>query len=134
MHMNTNVSTRLFAHTHRSNPFSSSLAASSTHAPSHTHTPTHTRARPHRPLPSSPRYIFQLCRAIEFCHRSKVIHRDIKPENLLVNPDHTLKLCDFGFARTVQHPGQGQQLTDYVATRWFVSADGETERSRRGRV
>ena len=65
------------------------------------------------------RYIFQLCRAIEFCHRNSVIHRDIKPENLLVNPDHTLKLCDFGFARTVQNPGQGQQLTDYVATRWY---------------
>ena len=64
-----------------------------------------------------PLYIFQLCRAIDFCHRNDVVHRDIKPENLLVNPDHSLKLCDFGFARTVSHPGQ--QLTDYVATRWY---------------
>jgi cyclin-dependent kinase-like len=63
------------------------------------------------------RYIYQLCRAINFCHQNNVIHRDIKPENLLVNPDHTLKLCDFGFARTITHPGQ--QLTDYVATRWY---------------
>ena len=63
------------------------------------------------------RYCYQLCRAINFCHQNNVIHRDIKPENLLVNPDHTLKLCDFGFARTVTHPGQ--QLTDYVATRWY---------------
>ena len=63
------------------------------------------------------RYIYQICRAIDFCHSNDVVHRDIKPENLLVNPDHTLKLCDFGFARTVSHPGQ--QLTDYVATRWY---------------
>ena len=51
-------------------------------------------------------YIYQLCRAIDYCHSNDVVHRDIKPENLLVNPDHTLKLCDFGFARTVSHPGQ----------------------------
>ncbi len=63
------------------------------------------------------RYVYQLCRAINFCHQNNVIHRDIKPENLLVNPDHTLKLCDFGFARTVAN--KGQQLTDYVATRWY---------------
>lgn len=63
------------------------------------------------------RYIFQLCMAIYWCHSNSVIHRDIKPENLLVNPDHSLKLCDFGFARIVQ-PGS-QTLTDYVATRWY---------------
>ena len=41
--------------------------------------------------------MWQLCRAIEFCHAHNVIHRDIKPENLLMNlDDHTLKLCDFG--------------------------------------
>jgi cyclin-dependent kinase-like len=28
-----------------------------------------------------------------------------------------LKLCDFGFARTM--PNKGGALTDYVATRWY---------------
>lgn len=32
-------------------------------------------------------YIYQLLRAIEFCHRHNVLHRDIKPENLLVDID-----------------------------------------------
>ncbi|GIQ88040.1 hypothetical protein KIPB_010201, partial [Kipferlia bialata] len=43
-------------------------------------------------------YIYQLLCAVEYCHRHNVIHRDIKPENLLISRDHTLKLCDFGFA------------------------------------
>jgi len=31
------------------------------------------------------RYIYQLVKAIGFCHKHDVIHRDIKPENLLTN-------------------------------------------------
>eukprot|EP00931_Biecheleriopsis_adriatica_P036447 TRINITY_DN20999_c0_g1_i1.p1 TRINITY_DN20999_c0_g1~~TRINITY_DN20999_c0_g1_i1.p1 ORF type:complete len:1076 (-),score=190.03 TRINITY_DN20999_c0_g1_i1:171-3398(-) len=59
----------------------------------------------------------QLARAIEYCHRHDVIHRDIKPENLLINPvDNALRLCDFGFARTMS---ADSPLTDYVATRWY---------------
>lgn len=59
----------------------------------------------------------QLARAIEYCHRHDVIHRDIKPENLLINPvDNSLRLCDFGFARTMT---ADSPLTDYVATRWY---------------
>mmetsp|Transcript_49152 Transcript_49152/g.137658 ORF Transcript_49152/g.137658 Transcript_49152/m.137658 type:complete len:900 (-) Transcript_49152:111-2810(-) len=59
----------------------------------------------------------QLGRAIEYCHRHDVIHRDIKPENLLINPsDNALRLCDFGFARTMT---ADSPLTDYVATRWY---------------
>lgn len=59
----------------------------------------------------------QLARAIEYCHRHDVIHRDIKPENLLINPvDNALRLCDFGFARTMT---ADSPLTDYVATRWY---------------
>ena len=48
-----------------------------------------------------------------------MIHRDIKPENLLVNlSDMGIKLCDFGFARSLPVTHK-PDLTDYVATRWY---------------
>jgi len=62
-------------------------------------------------------YIYQLCQAIDYCHKNKIIHRDIKPENLLVNTDKSLKICDFGFARILAP--KNENLTDYVATRWY---------------
>lgn len=68
-------------------------------------------------------YIFQLLKSIEFCHRHGVIHRDIKPENLLIDEQtNVLKLCDFGFARTLPKK-QKHPLTDYVATRWYRSPE-----------
>ena len=45
--------------------------------------------------------------------------RDIKPENILVSQGGVVKICDFGFARTVANPGDVVVYTDYVATRWY---------------
>lgn len=66
-------------------------------------------------------YIYQLIKAVGWCHQHNIVHRDIKPENLLISPNAAgvgkLKLCDFGFAR--QMPGADVSITDYVSTRWY---------------
>jgi tetratricopeptide (TPR) repeat protein len=43
----------------------------------------------------------QVCTALEHAHGHGIIHRDLKPENVLLAPDGTAKLVDFGLARTV---------------------------------
>ena len=55
------------------------------------------------------------------------IHRDVKPENILLTKDCVVKLCDFGFARTLN---PGENYTDYVATRWYRAPEllvGDTQ-------
>uniref|UniRef100_A0A8C6VSS2 Cyclin-dependent kinase-like 5 n=1 Tax=Nothobranchius furzeri TaxID=105023 RepID=A0A8C6VSS2_NOTFU len=67
-------------------------------------------------------YIFQLIKAIHWCHKHDIVHRDIKPENLLISSDDVLKLCDFGFARNLSE-GTDANYTEYVATRWYRSPE-----------
>eukprot|EP00794_Sanderia_malayensis_P007546 gene7546-8383_t len=70
------------------------------------------------PKPKLRNFIYQLIKAVQWCHVNDVIHRDIKPENLLISKNDVLKLCDFGFARAITGSGTAQ-YTDYVATRWY---------------
>lgn len=45
--------------------------------------------------------IYNLLCAVKYLHESNVLHRDIKPANILINEDCTVKLCDFGLARSI---------------------------------
>ncbi|XP_044139938.1 cyclin-dependent kinase-like 5 isoform X5 [Bufo gargarizans] len=67
-------------------------------------------------------YIYQLIKAIHWCHKNDIVHRDIKPENLLISYNDVLKLCDFGFARNLSE-GSNANYTEYVATRWYRSPE-----------
>lgn len=63
--------------------------------------------------------MYQLLKGLAYMHALNIVHRDIKPENLLVSQKKALKICDFGFARALKVNVDYEELTDYVATRWY---------------
>jgi serine/threonine protein kinase/Tfp pilus assembly protein PilF len=42
-----------------------------------------------------------VCQAVDSAHRRLVVHRDLKPANILVTPEGTPKLLDFGIAQVI---------------------------------
>jgi serine/threonine protein kinase/TolA-binding protein len=43
--------------------------------------------------------LLKVCSAVQYAHQNLVVHRDLKPGNILVTPDGTPKLLDFGIAK-----------------------------------
>lgn len=62
-------------------------------------------------------YIFEILKALDFCHSNGIMHRDVKPHNVVI--DHkkkSLRLIDWGLAE-FYHPGQEYNVR--VASRYF---------------
>lgn len=57
-------------------------------------------ARGRLPLEQALDYASQALSALGYAHARGVIHRDIKPENMLVTAQRTLKVTDFGLAKS----------------------------------
>ncbi|EJP32194.1 putative serine/threonine-protein kinase PrkC [Selenomonas sp. FOBRC9] len=53
------------------------------------------------PVPEALRIAGQIASALAQAHADQLVHCDIKPHNILVMPDGTVKVADFGIARAV---------------------------------
>lgn len=72
--------------------------------------------RKHSPLPplQALNYAMHLCEVLDYLHHQTppVIFRDLKPSNIILAPDGTLTLIDFGIARYFK-TGQINDTTDF---------------------
>ena len=62
--------------------------------------------------------------AFDYAHKKKVIHRDIKPSNIIVTPDGTPKILDFGISTILdENVDEGKEEAFIMGTPSFMSPE-----------
>jgi serine/threonine protein kinase len=50
--------------------------------------------------------VIPVAKGLEYAHAHQILHRDLKPENILIAQDGSVKITDFGLAKTLNATGQ----------------------------
>jgi serine/threonine-protein kinase len=67
--------------------------------------------------------ILQVCAGLEHAHAAGLVHRDIKPQNLLLRPDDTVKIADFGIARPLDSKTELTQIGTVLGTAAYLAPE-----------
>ena len=54
------------------------------------------------PIPDAVQIASYVCGALAHMHENKVVHRDLKPQNIMICDDGTLRIIDFGIAKSTE--------------------------------
>jgi predicted Ser/Thr protein kinase len=60
----------------------------------------------------------QICRGLDYAHSNGIVHRDVKPANIMITANGTVKIMDFGIAKTggqVTNTGQVLGTPNYMS-------------------
>ena len=62
-------------------------------------------------------YMYEIFKALDFCHSKGIIHRDVKPHNIMIDHERRIiRLIDWGLA---EYYHKGQNYNVRVASRYF---------------
>jgi serine/threonine-protein kinase len=53
------------------------------------------------PEPDAARIASRICEALDYLHSQQVVHRDLKPQNIMLCNDGSIRLMDFGIAKSL---------------------------------
>lgn len=65
--------------------------------------------------------MWEILGGVSFIHSCKILHRDLKPQNILINKDNSVKIADFGLARTFSI--ELRPYSQEVVTLWYRSPE-----------
>ncbi len=74
-------------------------------------------------VPHAREILRQACAGLEVAHQAGLVHRDIKPANLMMAEDGTVKVVDFGIARTREYGDKLTNTGEFVGTPGYLSPE-----------
>ncbi|MFH1177884.1 MAG: protein kinase [Acidobacteriota bacterium] len=72
--------------------------------------------------------LVQVCAGLEFAHSRGIIHRDIKPANVRVLEDGSIKIMDFGIAKSLQAESNLTQAGVALGTAGYLAPEQLADR------
>jgi serine/threonine protein phosphatase PrpC len=53
------------------------------------------------PEPDAAKIASRICEALDYLHKNQVVHRDLKPQNIMLCNDGSIRIMDFGIAKSL---------------------------------